>query len=130
MGTRKKTVTPNILQSRSRERRVDKNIKSCDLFTSNDDYVLTGIGWHPTTRTRSPLEASGIVEGLRRCMGCISKMRMCGSQVTCKLVEGIVTHQDSWGYIDYTVIRVEFTDGGAALRSVALSKNFLKVAEE
>jgi hypothetical protein len=55
---------------------------------------------------------------------------MRGAQVTCKLIEGIVPNEDVWGDIEHTVIRVELLDGSASLRSVALSKNFLKVTEQ
>jgi hypothetical protein len=41
-----------------------------------------------------------------------------------------VPNERTWGDIQHTVIRVEFLDGGAALRGVALSKNFLKVTEQ
>jgi len=57
-------------------------------------------------------------------------MGMRGSQVTCKFIEGIVPNEDTWRDIQHTVIRVEFLDGGAALRRVTLSKNFLKVTEQ
>jgi hypothetical protein len=55
---------------------------------------------------------------------------MRGSQVTCKFIEGIMPNEDTWGDIDHTVIRVEFLDGGASLRRVTFSENFLKVTEE
>ena len=42
----------------------------------------------------------------------------------------IVPNEGTWGDIQHTVIRVEFLDGGAALRRVTLSKNFLKVTEQ
>ena len=62
-------------------------------------------------------------------MGRIREVRMRGSQVTCKFIEGIVPNEDTWGDIDLAVIRVEFLDGGASLSRVTLSKNFLKVTE-
>jgi hypothetical protein len=55
---------------------------------------------------------------------------MRSAQVTCKFIEGIVPNEGTWGDIQHTVIRVEFLDGGAALRRVTLSKNFLKVTQE
>jgi len=63
-------------------------------------------------------------------MGRVSELRMRGSQVTCKFIEGIMPNEDTWRDIDHTVIRVEFLDGGASLRRVALSENFLKVTEK
>jgi hypothetical protein len=57
-------------------------------------------------------------------------VRMCGSQVTCKFIEGIVPNEDTWRDIEHTVIRVELLDSGAPLRGVTLSKNFLKVTQE
>jgi hypothetical protein len=55
---------------------------------------------------------------------------MRGAQVTCKLIEGIVPNESTWGDIQRRVIRVEFLDGSASLRSFTLSKNFLKVTEQ
>ena len=63
-------------------------------------------------------------------MGRVGEVRMRGSQVTCKFIEGIVPNEDTWGDIDHTVIRVEFLDGGASLCRVTLSKNLLKITQE
>jgi hypothetical protein len=57
-------------------------------------------------------------------------MGMRGSQVTCKFIQRIVANEGTGGHIQYAVIRVEFLDGGAALRRVTLSENFLKVTEQ
>jgi len=63
-------------------------------------------------------------------MGRVGEVGMRGSQITRKFIEGIVPNEGTWGDIQHTVIRVEFLDGGAALGSVTLSKNFLKVTEQ
>ena len=63
-------------------------------------------------------------------MGRVGEVGMRGSQITCKFIEGIVPNKGTWGDIQHTVIRVELLDGGAALRRVTLSKNFLKVTEQ
>jgi hypothetical protein len=110
--------------------RVKKNVKRCDLFISDDDHVLARIARHAAARAGAPLQATCIVEGLGSSMGCVGEVRMRGAQVTCKLIEGIVPNEDAWGDTERTVIRVELLDGSASLRSVALSKNFLKVTEQ
>jgi hypothetical protein len=63
-------------------------------------------------------------------MGCIGKVGMSRAQVPSELIEGIVPNEGARGDIQHAVIRVEFFDGGAALRRVTLSKNFLKVTEQ
>jgi hypothetical protein len=63
-------------------------------------------------------------------MGRVGEVRMRGSQVTCKFIEGIVPNEDTRGNIDHTVIRVEFLDCEASIRRVSLSEHFLKVTEE
>ena len=63
-------------------------------------------------------------------MGRVGEVGMRGSQITCKFIQGIVPNEGTWGDIQHTVIRVEFLDGGAALRRVTLSENFLKVTEQ
>ena len=63
-------------------------------------------------------------------MGRVGEVGMRGSQITCKFIEGIVPNEGTWGDIQHTVIRVEFLDGGAPLRRVTLSKNFLKVTQQ
>ena len=63
-------------------------------------------------------------------MGRVGEMGMRGSQVTGKFIQRIVANEGTWGDIQLAVIRVEFLDGGAALRRVTLSKNFLKVTEQ
>ena len=63
-------------------------------------------------------------------MGRVGELRMRSAQFTCKFIEGIVPNEGTWGDIQHAVIRVEFLDGGAALRRVTLSKNFLKVTQE
>ena len=63
-------------------------------------------------------------------MGRIREVRMRGSQVTCKFIEGIMPNKNTWGDIDLAFIHVEFLDGGASLSRVTLSKNFLKVPEQ
>ena len=63
-------------------------------------------------------------------MGRVGEMGMRGSQVTCKFVQRFVANEGTWGDIQHAVIGVEFLDGGAALRRVTLSKNFLKVTQE
>jgi hypothetical protein len=60
----------------------------------------------------------------------VDEVGMRGSLITCKFIEGIVPNEGTWGDIQHTVIRVEFLDGGASLRRVTLSKNFLKVTQE
>jgi len=57
-------------------------------------------------------------------------MGMRGSEVTCKFIQRIVANEGTWGDIQHAVICVEFLDGGAALRRVTFSKNFLKVTEQ
>jgi hypothetical protein len=111
-------------------RSVKKNVKSCDLFVSDDDHVLARIGRHAAARAGAPLQPTSIVEGLGSSMGCVGEVRMRGAQVTCKLIEGIVPNEDGWGDMEHTVIRVELLDGSASLRSFALSKNLLKVTEQ
>jgi hypothetical protein len=115
---------------RSCGRRVKKDVKSCDLFISDDDHVLARISWHAAARAGAPLQATRIVKGLGCSMGCVGEVRMRGAQVTCKLIDGIMPNEDVWGNIEHTVIRVELLDGSASVRSVALSKNFLKVTEQ
>ena len=63
-------------------------------------------------------------------MGRVGEMGMRGPQVTCKFIQRIVANEGTWGDIQHAVIRLEFLDGGAALRRVTLSKNFLKVTEQ
>ena len=70
------------------------------------------------------------MEGLGSSMGRIGEMGMRGSQFTCKFIQRIVANEGTRRDIQHAVIRVEFLDGGAALRRVTLSKNFLKVAQE
>ena len=50
-------------------------------------------------------------------------------KIACKFVDGIVPNEDTWGDIDLAVVHVEFLDGGASLRRVTLSENFLKITE-
>jgi hypothetical protein len=70
------------------------------------------------------------VEGLGSSMGRVGEVGVRGSQIACKFIQGIVPNEGTWGDIKHTVIPVEFLDGGASLRRVTLSKNFLKVTQE
>ena len=60
----------------------------------------------------------------------VGEVRVSGSQVTCKFIKGIMPNEGAWWDVDDTVIHVEFFNGRASLRRVALSKNFLKITEE
>jgi hypothetical protein len=116
--------------ARSCGRRVKKNVNSCDLSISDDNYVLARIVRHAAARAGAPLQATCIVEGLWRSMGRVGEVRMGGSQVTCKFIKRIVPNEDPWGDIEHTIIRIEFLDGGASLRRVTLSKHLLKVTKQ
>jgi len=70
------------------------------------------------------------MEGLRRIVGRVGKMRMCCSQVARKFIEFIVSMKNTWGHIDYTIVSIELLDSGASLRGITLSENLVEVTEE
>jgi hypothetical protein len=70
------------------------------------------------------------MEGLRRIVGRVGKMRMRCSQLACKFIQCIVSMKNTWGHIDHTIVRIELLDSGASLRGITLSENLLEVTEE
>jgi hypothetical protein len=69
------------------------------------------------------------MEGLRRIVGRVGKMRMRCSEVACKFIQFIVSMKNNWGHIDHTIVSIELLDSGASLRGT-LSENLLEVTEE
>jgi len=45
------------------------------------------------------------MEGLRRMVGHVDKVRMRCSQVACKFIEFILSAKNTWGDIDHIVVR-------------------------
>ena len=100
------------------------------LPSCTDDHVPSGIFGCFAARSRTPGEASGILQHLWLTMRGVNEVRVLRTQVARELVDRFAADDDSGRHVEDGVLRPEFLERAPATLPVVLAEYFLKVPVE
>src|SRR5580700_2653289 len=111
-------------------RRVEVDIKSCDLAVPCDDEIHTGVLGRFAFRSRTPRQPSRIVQNLGRAMMRINIVGMGGSEIAGELVQCVVTDESAGRRVQHTIFGVKFLNCRPSASRITFTENFRKIAVE
>src|SRR6185312_14410410 len=114
----------------SYRRRIEEDIEGGDLSISDDNDIEPCVARRLAGRAGAPCEAPTVLNGLRRVKRRVDKARMSGAQLAGDLIQCCATDIAADGKKDCAVLGVEFFDGGAPSRWVALAEDLLEIAQQ